>query len=171
MRMKIPAAIAMVVIAAAVIVTAGGARNAGDRTVGGAASVVPANAVAFAAIDTDGSSAQSQTVNALLAKFPNLVTQLQQRFEQQTKLSWANDILPALGSELDLAVLPGSPPELVALTQPADPSKLTALVANAGHGLVMRAVGGWTAIAGSTPALDALTNATATLAQDATYVS
>ena len=67
-------------------------------------------------------------------------------------------------------MLPGSKPELVGLTQPADPSKLAALVAKAGHGLVTRTVGGWTAIADSTSALDALTNATTTLAQDSTYV-
>jgi Protein of unknown function (DUF3352) len=170
MRMKIPAAVLAAGVAAAVIVTAGGARNAGDPSLGGAAAVVPADAVAFAAIDTDATSAQSQAASGLLAKFPSLVTQLQQQFEQKTGLNWANDVAPALGSELDLALLPGPKPELVGLTQPADPSKLAALVAKAGHGLVSRTVGGWTAIAASASALDALTNATATLARDDTYV-
>jgi hypothetical protein len=173
MRVKIPAAVAAVAVAAAIVVSAGwgsGARSAADPSLGGAAAVVPADAVAFAAIDTAVSSAQSQAVTALLAKFPNLVTQLQQRFEQRTKLNWQTDVQPALGSELDLAVLPGAKPELVGLTQPADPSKLAALVAKAGHGLVTRTVGGWTAIADSTSALDALTNAMSALAQDSTYI-
>jgi len=167
MRLLISAA--AVAAAAAVAVTASWG-SAADPTLGGAAAVVPSDAVAFAAIDTDTSSAQSQALNALLAKFPNLVTQLQQRFDQHTGLSWQNDVEPALGGELDLAVLPGSTPELVGLTQPADASKLAALVAKAGNGLVTRTVGGWTAIADSTSALDALTNATATLAQNDTYV-
>jgi hypothetical protein len=162
MRVIISAAVAAAT--AAVIVTA----SSGGTT---RTSVVPANAIAFAAIDTDASSAQSQAAQALLGKFPNLVARLQQAFATQTKLNWQTDIEPALGGELDVALLPGTTPQLVALTQPADPSKLAALVTAAGHGLVTRTVAGWTAIAESTAALDALTNATTTLAQNSTYVA
>jgi hypothetical protein len=169
MRVIISAAVAAAT--AAVIVTASSGGTTRTSVVGAGASVVPANAIAFAAVDTDASSAQSQAAQALLGKFPNLVARLQQAFANQTKLNWQTDIEPALGSELDVALLPGTKPELVALTQPADPSKLAALVAAAGHGLVTRTVAGWTAIADSTAALDALTNATTTLAQNSTYVA
>jgi hypothetical protein len=168
MRVIISAAVAAAT--AAVIVTASSGGTTRTSVVGGGASVVPANAIAFAAIDTDASSAQSQAAQALLGKFPNLVARLQQAFAKRTKLNWQTDIEPALGSELDVALLPGTKPQLVALTQPADPSKLAALVAAAGHGLVTRTVAGWTAIADTTAALDALTNATSTLAQNSTYV-
>jgi Protein of unknown function (DUF3352) len=169
MRVIISAAVAAAT--AAVIVTASSGGTTRTSVVGGGASVVPADAIAFAAIDTDPSSAQSQAAQALLGKFPNLVARLQQALAKQTKLNWQTDIEPALGSELDVALLPGTKPEVVALTQPADASKLAALVAAAGHGLVTRTVSGWTAIADSTAALDALTNATTTLAQNGTYVA
>lgn len=149
----------------------GGSGSPAAQAVGGAASVVPSNAVAFVAVDTDASSAQWQTVNDLLAKFPAhdaWTTQLRQAFEQKTKLSWTNDVLPALGSELDLAVLPGTKPQLVGLTQPKDAAKLDALVTKLGHGLVTRTVGGWTAIADTGSALDAL-GSSPSLAQDNTY--
>src|SRR5439155_21339973 len=77
--------------------------------------------------------------------------------------------LPALGPEVDLVALPGSPPQLVALTQPPDRAKLTALVAKLGGGLESRQVGGWTAISKSGDALGALEHVTAPLADATAY--
>ena len=82
-------------------------------------------------VDTDVSSGQWQAVDALLAEVPAhdaLLTKLQQSFEQKTKLSWADDVKPALGPELDLVVLPAAAngkPELVGLAQPADGASST----------------------------------------------
>jgi hypothetical protein len=154
----------------------GGAGGAGSSDLGGAASITPSDAVAFAALDTDLSSGQWQTVNGLLAKFPShdqLLAQLRQAFEQKTKLSWKNDVEPALGSELDLVALPGSgtgaEPQFVGLTQPADRASLDALLKKVDASVVTAQVGGWTAFSDSSAALDALQHATAKLADNNTY--
>src|SRR5712691_5318143 len=99
----------------------GGMGSAGSSGLGGAASVAPSDAVGFVALDTNVSSSQWQTVDGLLKKFPSqgdLMTKLQQSFEQHTKLNWTTDVQPALGSELDLIALPAKKPLLVGLTQP-----------------------------------------------------
>jgi hypothetical protein len=162
--------------AAAVLVTTGcaGASATSSPSVGGAASLVPADSVAFLAVDTNLSSAQWHALDGLLAKFPAhdaLLAKLQQTFERRTKLSWAADVQPALGPEVDLVALPGSPPQHVVLTQPHDPAKLHALLARAGAGLVSRTVGGWTAISKSADALASLGHVTATLAGSTAYES
>ena len=148
----------------------GGLAARGNPTVGAAAAVVPSDAVAFVAIDTDTSSGAVAGPERAAREVPEPRHAAPAAVRAAHEPQLANDVEPAFGDELDLAVLPGSTPELVGLTQPADPSKLAALVAKAGHGLVTRTVGGWTAIADSTAALDALTNATGTLAQNDTYV-
>jgi hypothetical protein len=172
-------------VAAATVFTVAGCAGAfggapASGGLGGGASVVPADTVAFVALDTDVSSGQWQAVDQLLQKFPahdQLLSQLQQSFEQKTNLSWTDDVKPALGSELDVAVLPaasaGTKPQLVVLTQPADTAKFGALLqklqSKAGNDLVSRQIGGWTAASDSAAALDAVQNATATLASDNTY--
>ena len=171
-------------VAAATVLTAAGCAGAGGAPgsggLGAGASVAPATTVAFVALDTDVSSGQWQAVGQLLQKLPahdQLLSQLQQSFEQKTGLSWNDDVKPALGSELDVAMLPavsaGEKPRLVVLTQPADTAKFGALLqklrSKAGNDLVSRQVGGWTVASESTTALDAVQNATATLAADNTY--
>lgn len=181
MRARLIFGVTAAVLAAGLLAGCGGSSGAGSgsATIGGGASIAPADSVAFVAVDTDVSSAQWQAVDGLLQKFPGhdaLLTKLQQSFEQKTKLSWANDVKPALGPELDLVVLPAASngkPELVGLVQPGDTAKLDALLAkvDAGTGktLVSAQVGGWTAIAGSQAALDAVSGATTHLADDNTY--
>lgn len=174
------ALISAAAVAAATVLTAAGCGGAGGAPgsggLGAGASVVPANTVAFVALDTDVSSGQWQAVDQLLQKFPahdELLSQLQQSFEQKTSLSWNDDVKPAFGSELDLAVLPGAKPQLVVLTQPADPAKFSALLArlknDANGGGFSRQIGGWTVASESSAALDAVQNATSTLATDNTY--
>ena len=161
-------------VAAATVLTAagcGGAGGAPGAGLGGGASIVPADTVAFVALDTDVSSGQWQAVDQLLQKFPahdQLLTQLQKSFEQKTSLSWNDDVKPALGNELDVAVLPGAKPQLVVLTQPADTAKFSALLAKLKGGS-SRQIGGWTVASDSSTALDAVQNATATLAADNTF--
>lgn len=174
------AMISAAAVAAATVLTAAGCAGAsgapGSGGLGGGASVVPANTVAFVALDTDVSSGQWQAVDQLLQKFPahdQLLTQLQKSFEQKTSLSWNDDVKPALGSELDVAVLPGDKPQLVVLTQPADQAKFGLLLAklkgSANGGGFTRQIGGWTVASESTAALDAVEHATATLAADNTF--
>jgi hypothetical protein len=152
-RTLIPAA---AMAAAVAIVTAGcGAAGASPGAVNGAATVVPANAVAFVAASTDLSSSQWHSVGNVLL----------QGLQKQGKLSWTNDIRPALGDELDLAVLPGK--HVVALTQPRDASKLSSLAAK--YKLVTRRFGDWTAVAKQQDTLSALAGPSTTLAQSSAF--
>ncbi len=172
---------AVLACAALVLAGCGGGSSAGSGStaLGGAAQVVPADAAAFVAIDTDLGSPQWQAVDGLLAKLPardSLLTTLRSSFEKKTKLSWENDVKPALGPELDLAVLgagAGGSPQLVVLLQPADAGKLDALlgtIASSGDPKpVSEQVGGWTAVSDSQAALDALSGAPTHLADSTVY--
>jgi len=166
------------VIATASLVAAGcgGGSGAASSDLGGAASIAPTDAVGFVAVDTALSSTQWQAVDALLTKFPSqgdLMTKLQQSFEQHAKLSWTTDVQPALGSELDLVALPGAgtpaKPLLVGLTQPGDQAKFDALLKKLGTNVVSAQIGGWTAFSDNQAALDAVRNAGAKLADNNTY--
>ena len=171
----------IVVLAAAAVFAAVGFGSAASAApvLGGGAEVAPANTAAFVALDTTMSSSQWKALDGLLAKFPGwdaLAGKLQQRFEQKTGLSWTNDVLPALGPEVDIAVLPtasGDKPDVVLLTQPSDPAKLTALLHQAStsgdSAPVVAHAGGWTVVGDSQAAVDAVTGATSHLAADPAY--
>jgi hypothetical protein len=174
--------VAAAVCAAGLLAGCGGSSGAGSgsATIGAGASVAPADAVAFVAVDTNASSSQWQAVDGLLQKFPGydaLLAKLQQSFTQKTQLSWADDVKPALGPELDLVVLPAAAngkPELVGLVQPGSVAKLDALLQKLGTSngktyLSAQVGGGWTAFAGSQAALDAVTGATTHLSDSNTY--
>ena len=146
-RLMVPAA---AVAAAAAIVTAGcaSAGASGPGSGDGAAAIVPSNAVAFIAASTDlGSSQLARHRQAFLTQFKS--------------------VAPALGDELDVAVLPGK--QIVGLTQPKDSAKLAALAKK--HRLQTRVIGGWTAIAKTSAALDAVANATSHLADNNLFVA
>src|SRR3954468_10397555 len=146
-RLMVPAA---AVAAAAAIVTAGcaSAGASGPGAGDGAPTIVPSNAVAFIAASTDlGSSQWHGLGKPFLTKFQAVV--------------------PALGGELDVAVLPGK--QIVGLTQPEDGAKLAALAAK--HGLRTRTIGAWTAIAKTAAALDAVSHAKSHLADNGLFTA
>src|ERR1700719_1944297 len=119
-RLMIPAA---AVAAAVAIVTAGcaSAGASGPGSLDGAAAIVPSNAVAFVAASTDlGSERWHGVGKQLMTNFQSLA--------------------PALGDELDVAVLPSK--AVVGFTQPQSSAKLTALATK--NGAVTRVIGGWT---------------------------
>jgi hypothetical protein len=148
-----------VVVAAVVALATAGCGNAGASGPGaanGAASVVPADAVAFVTASTDLTSSQWHAVTGILLK----------KAEAQANLSWANDVRPALGSEVDVAVLPGR--QVVAFAQPDDNAKLDALATK--YKVQTRTSGGWTAVAKTTSALDDVANATSHLADSNVFV-
>jgi hypothetical protein len=150
----------------------GGMGSAGSSNLGGAASIAPANSVAFVALDSDVSSGQWSAVDGLLRKFPahdDLLTKLRATFEKRSKLSWNDDVKPALGSELDLIALPGKEPQFVGLTQGGDRAKLDALLQKLDKGVTTEQIGDWTAFSSSTAALDAVKNATTKLSDNNTY--
>ena len=150
----------------------GGMGSAGSSSLGGAASLAPADAVAFVALDSNVSSAQWSAVDGLLRTFSahdELLAKLRASFEQHSKLSWADDVKPALGSELDLIVLPGKEPQLVGLTQGGDRAKLDALLQKLDKRIVSQQIGDWTAFSRSRAELDAVKNATTKLSDNNTY--
>ena len=125
----VPAAI----LAVAVLAVAGcGGGSAPGGASGDGAAVAPADTAAFVAVDTDASSAQWQAVEHLLAAVPGSKALLQR----------IHDAQPALGPEVDVAVLPavaGGKPESVLLTQAPDAAKLAAAL---GAGVHTSQVGG-----------------------------
>ncbi len=144
-RLMVPAA---AVAAAAAIVTAGcaSAGASGPGSLDGGAAIAPANAVAFVAASTDlGSSRWHGLGKPFLTQFQSLA--------------------PAFGDEVDVAVLPSK--EVVAFTQPQDSAKLAALATK--HDAKTRVLGGWTAIAKTAAALDAVANATSHLTDNALF--
>lgn len=169
---RIIAGIAAAAVAGLAVAGCGGSNGAGSAQLGGAASVAPADAVAFVALDSDVSSAQWSAADGLLQKFPAhdaLLAKLRASFEQHSKLSWAVDVKPALGSELDLIALPGKEPQFVGLTQGGDQTKLAALLQKLDKGVVSQQIGGWTAFSSSQAALDAVQSATTKLSDNNTY--
>lgn len=156
----------------------GGGTGAPAGATGGAASVAPADSVAFVAVDADLGSSQWQALDGLLGTVSggdSLVAALKKAAEQKGSLSWANDVQPALGPELDVAVLPasGGKAQAVLLTQPGDSSKLDALLTKLGASgrptPVSTQVGGWTVVADSQSALDAVSGASSHLADSSLY--
>jgi len=177
--MTLVAALAAVVAFTAAGCGGGSQVGASSGVLGGAAAIAPSDSAAFVAVDTDLGSGQWQAVNGLLAKFPahdSLVTQLRQSFEKSSKLSWANDVKPALGSELDVVVLPtaaNGKAEAVVLVQSGNAAKLDALVAKlsaaGGTKVLSQSIGDWTALSESKAALDAVAGATSHLADNGVY--
>src|SRR4051812_25586061 len=98
----------LAILAAAAVITAGcaSAGASGPGSPDGAAPVVPANAIAFVGASTALDSSQWHSIAKPFLK-------------QYASLE------PAVGEELDIAVLPGK--QAVAFTQPQDAKKLTAL--------------------------------------------
>lgn len=140
--------------AAALAVVTAGCASAGASELGsvkGAATVVPANAVAFVAVSADLTSSQWHGLGTTVLK------QLP---------AWSAQLAPVAGDEVDVAVLPGG--KQVTLVQPTDEAKLAAIVAK--HGAKTRHVGDWTAIARDPATLDALASAKAHLAGTALFV-
>ena len=163
-----------VATAAAAVAAAGcgGMGSAGSSDLGGAASIAPANSIAFVALDSNASSGQWSAVDGLLRKFPahdDLLAKLRATFEQRSKLNWNDDVKPALGSELDLIALPGKEPQLVGLTQGGDRGKLDALLRKLDKTVATTQIGDWTAFSSDRTALDAVKSATTKLADNNTY--
>jgi hypothetical protein len=145
----------------------------------GGAAVTPASAPVFVTLDTDASSDQWKAADALLSKFPGRATFLTSIRTSLTKggLSWETDIRPALGKEVDVAVLDLKRTyDVVALLQPADDAKFAALVkkGNANdpkNKAVYEKVGDWTVVADSQAKIDLYKKQAsgAKLADDATF--
>ena len=144
------------------------------------ASVVRAGVLAFVSADSDLGSSQWQQLDKLAQKFPGrdqAVAKLQQELTKQG-VDYQQDVKPALGPELDLAVVSAgaqSSPKVVALTKPDDPAKFKALVAklnakdSSGQRVVYREVDGWYALSDSQASITQALEGNGPLADDAAF--
>jgi hypothetical protein len=129
------AALAAVILATALVATGCGSSSASSSgTIGDGAAVVPDDAAAFVAVNTDLSSGQWDQVQQLLAKFPGkdrALAMLKQSFERSSNgVTWA-EVKKALGPEVDVAVfLADTKPYVVGMTQPSDEQAFASLVKN-----------------------------------------
>ena len=167
---------------AALLAGCGSAAKTSSRggSIPAGASVVRAGVVAFVAVDSDTGSSQWKQLDELAQKFPgrdDLVAQLEQKISAQG-VDYDTDVKPALGPELDIAVVSAgdeSSTKAVALTKPDDPAKFKALVAKlnakdtSGSRVVYREVDGWYALSDSQASISRALEGNAPLAEDADF--
>jgi hypothetical protein len=132
---------------------------------------------------SDPESAQWQQAENLLGRFPDSdkwIAELERKLADHG-VSWEQDVKPALGDVVDVAVYPGAAggkPAVVVLTNSPDRDKLRALVEklnakDGGDPVVMRNVGDWAAISDKESSLDAALKGTSgrALADDDAFTS
>ena len=156
MRSRPALPLVLLALVAAFVTGCGG--GSGGGTGGGStpsgASQVRAGVLGFVSIDSDVGSDQWQQLDTLSQKFPGRDKALSRLKQALTKedLDYGRDVKPALGPELDLAIVSGgtsSSTKVVALTKPDDPDKFKALVQklnasdSSGSDAVYREVNGW----------------------------
>jgi uncharacterized protein DUF3352 len=167
-------------LAVAVVGCGGGEAKTSSSGESGA-KLVRSGALAFAALNTDLGSSQWQQLDDLSKKFPGrgkALAQIKQAFTKQG-VDYEQDVKPALGPEVDVAVVAGasaSRPSFVVLTKPGDPAKFKQLVAKLNEDssdapAVYREVDGWYAVSQSQAQIDQVLRETGgkTLADDGTF--
>jgi len=120
------------------------------------ASLAPANALAYATVETDEGSDQWKQAASLLARIPGAQDGVSGSVGSalgEHGIDWTNDVRPAIGPELVVVVTADRQP--VVLVQPSDEAKLDALLAKGDTTYVRATVDGWQALAQSQAALDA----------------
>lgn len=161
---KVPA-LALVLLASLAVLAAGcgGKKQAAASSSG--AQFVRSDALAFVSVDTDLGSSQWKQLDSLAQKFPGrdqAVKSLEKSIAGQG-VDFDNDIKPALGPELDLAVATGATANdtaEVGLLQPGDEGKFKALVDKQNQtqpdskSVYRKLDNGWYAIADSQAAID-----------------
>ena len=170
--------LAAVVAGAALVVSGCGSSSASSSgTIGDGAAVVPANAAAFVAVNSDLSSGQWSQVQQLVDKFPGkdkALAMLKQSFERGSSgVTWA-DVKQALGPEVDVAVFLDPKPYVVGMTQPKDAQAFASLVkkgnASGGGKLVVADYKDWKIFSDSQAHLDAFEHGSGgVLSGDSTY--
>ncbi|MDX6412733.1 MAG: hypothetical protein QOH23_143, partial [Gaiellaceae bacterium] len=136
----------------------------------GATDIVPSTAALFVAIDSNTSSSQWQTLDALASKFPDRQKAVDSAKQQLAKkgLDWERDLKPALGPELDVVMLDfAHPNDSVALMQPNDEGAFERAVKKGNatdplNTLVYEKFHGWTVISDKQSAIDAFKSASDT---------
>jgi uncharacterized protein DUF3352 len=162
--MRISTASLIAVLGLAVTGCGGGGSKSGVSASSGA-TLVRSGALAFVSVDSDLGSGQWQTANTLSHKFPGrgqALAQVKQELAKQ-HIDYERDIKPALGPEVDFAVVAGATPSdssFAFLTKPDDADKLKQLVKKlnatdtSGKPAVYREVDGWYAVSQSQQMID-----------------
>jgi hypothetical protein len=142
----------------------GGATTSGSGDTAGATLVRP-DALVFVSFDTDLGSSQWKQVDALSKKFAGrdeALSQINHELEKNS-VDYSRDIKPAVGPEVDLAIVPSpnlTDVAVVGLTKPEDAGKFKALVkklneqGDSGQPAVYREVNGWFALSDSQAHID-----------------
>jgi hypothetical protein len=159
----------------------GGSNGVGAASSPSGAAMVRAGVLAFVSIDSDLGSGQWQQVDRLAQKFPGrdkALAQIKQALSKEG-VDYGRDVKPALGPEVDLAIVSGgtsSSTKAVTLTKPDDAGKFKALVAklnasdSSGKPAVYREVDGWYALSDSQGAITEVLKGDRTpLSDDSTF--
>ena len=182
---RTPRAILLGLLAALAVAVAGcggGAAQKGKVSSTAGATMITSHALAYVTVSSDLGSSQWKQVDELANKFPGRDKAIAQ-FKKSlsgSNVDYNSDVKPALGSEVDFAVVNGATPSDVsfaALTKPDDPAKLKALVAKmnrdgSGAGAVYREVGdGWYALSQTQQMINRVveTDESSSLAHDPTF--
>ena len=184
MRLRRTLQLVLLALLAALVAGCGGGSDTGTgggSSIPSGASLVRAGVVAFVSIDSDTGSAQWQQVDELSQKFPGrdkAISRLKQSLSKEG-VDYDRDVQPAVGPELDLAIVSGgteSSTKVVGLTKPDDSAKFKALVEklnasdSSGDRAVYREVDGWYAIADSQGAItEVLKGDRTALSEDSTF--
>jgi hypothetical protein len=158
-------------LAAAFLLVAAGCGSSGSAATGplggDAVQLVPSSALAFVSADTNLESAQWGTVKDLFGPI-----------QLPKNLDYQRDVRPALGDEVNLAVLgiDNGKPEAVAIVKPDDQAKLSKLASMFDQGsehYTVEQIGGWSVVADSADAFQAVRSANSgdSLADNADYRS
>jgi hypothetical protein len=122
------------------------------------AGFAPATSVVYVSVVSDPASSQWEKADQLLGKFPGRVKLLASAIKdlRQSGLSWEEDVKPALGPTVDVALLSYEDPHqnAVFFTKPADPAKFNELLETEPDPQVHREIDGWTVFADNEQSLD-----------------
>lgn len=140
---------AVLLVVALGLVSAGCAGTAEPRAeVPESASLAPKDALVYATLTTDESSAQWRQAADLIDRIPGardgLVAVVADELDQDG-LSWQNDVVPALGPEVVVVVTKDEVP--IVLTRPDTEAKLDSLLGKSDEPSVRGSVDGWVAVA------------------------
>ena len=156
---------AVAALAAGLLLVVSGCGSSGTTTSANlgrdAAALVPPDAIAFVSVDGNLNSDQWRRLDELTRGLQLRTRVLDQvhRALRQAQLDFNQDVRPAIGNELDVAVLglEGGKPEAIVLAQPENVNKLRSLVAaydQHAEGYRVEQVADWSVVADSQEAFD-----------------